>query len=573
MIVKALCDYYDRCKDMPQKGTELKEIGYLIVIDEEGKFKHLESCMLDKKHASKFLVLQTNQRSGLKFVSNYLWDNCEYILGYSEKKPSKAILCKESFISMINSLLEKLPYNKNLMSISSFYKRYEDIIGAISDDPLWKEMLSSNKNISFRIHGNLDIAAEDKNLIEFVLSQESVGSEFICLVSGEKNKIARIHSKVSIQGNSFASLISFKDGKGYDSYGKIQGFNASISEHIEFKYTTALNKLLAVDSRNKYQIGNRSFVFWASSDKKVCNEIEIGLWNLLYSEEYDNPNEKIDQVKKVFNTINNGNFDTSLEDKFYILALAPNKSRIAVVYWAEIVLEKFAKTICSHFEDMEIVDNERRFKKPYVGLKSIISAVSESTPNLPDAIVKSIFQGLPYPYTLLASCIRRIRAEQQVPHTPKDWMKWQDMFVGRIAIIKAYLNRLNNNEQKIKVMLDYENNNQGYLCGRLFAVLDRKQEKARKQRTIRERYMNSASATPSMIFPTILKLSRHHEKELRDEKERVWFEKLEQDIVKRISSNGFPACLDLQDQGRFFVGYYHQRQEFFEKKSDNNENE
>ena len=174
---------------------------------------------------------------------------------------------------------------------------------------------------------------------------------------------------------------------------------------------------------------------------------------------------------------------------------------------------------------------------------------------------------------MFASCIRRIRAEQQVPHSLKDWMKWQDMLVGRIAIIKAYLNRLNNNEQKINVMLDNENNNQGYLCGRLFAVLDRKQEKARKQRTIRERYMNSASATPSMIFPTILNLSRHHEKELRDEKERVWFEKLEQDIVKRISSNGFPAHLDLQDQGRFFVGYYHQRQDFFEKKSDKNENE
>jgi CRISPR-associated protein Csd1 len=76
-----------------------------------------------------------------------------------------------------------------------------------------------------------------------------------------------------------------------------------------------------------------------------------------------------------------------------------------------------------------------------------------------------------------------------------------------------------------------------------------------------------------MIFPTILNLSRHHEKELRDEKERVWFEKLEQDIVKRISANGFPAHLDLQDQGRFFVGYYHQRQDFFEKKSDKNENE
>ena len=167
---------------------------------------------------------------------------------------------------------------------------------------------------------------------------------------------------------------------------------------------------------------------------------------------------------------------------------------------------------------------------------------------------------MPYPQPLFSACIRRIRAEQNITKT-------------RVAIIKAYLNKLNNNEQKIGIMLDKENKNQGYLCGRLFAVLDRKQEKARNQRSIRERYMNSASSTPSIVFPTILNLSRHHEKELKDDKERIWFEKLEQDIMKRISANGFPTHLDLQDQGRFFVGYYHQRQDFFEKKTANNENE
>ena len=204
---------------------------------------------------------------------------------------------------------------------------------------------------------------------------------------------------------------------------------------------------------------------------------------------------------------------------------------------------------------MEIVDT-RKDKKPYVGLHSILGNVtlggksSDATPNLPDAVVKSIFQGLPCPASLFQACIRRIRAEQSVN-------------IGRAAIIKAYLNRLNNNNnKKLDIMLDKENQNQGYLCGRLFAVLDKIQEDANNIHSIRERYMNSASATPAMVFATILNLSTHHQEKLNEGKQ-VFYEKLKQEIISKLDANGFPAHLDLQDQGRFFVGYYHQRQAFF----------
>ena len=119
-------------------------------------------------------------------------------------------------------------------------------------------------------------------------------------------------------------------------------------------------------------------------------------------------------------------------------------------------------------------------------------------------------------------------------------------------------------------MLDSNNTNQGYLCGRLFAVLDKIQEEANSISTIRERYMNAASATPSAVFATILNLSNHHMEKL-SEGRKIYFEKLKQEILEKLSADGFPVYLDLQDQGRFFVGYYHQRQNFFIKKEDNNE--
>jgi CRISPR-associated protein Csd1 len=207
-----------------------------------------------------------------------------------------------------------------------------------------------------------------------------------------------------------------------------------------------------------------------------------------------------------------------------------------------------------------------------MSLRSILSCVtlsgkaSEATPNLPDAVVKSVFQGLAYPQTLFSSCIRRIRAESG------DKEK-NAVYITRAAIIKAYLNRLNNNEKKIDIMLDKENTNQGYLCGRLFAVLDKIQEEANNQHSIRERYLNSASSTPAAVFSTILNLSNHHMENLKNEGRKIYFEKLKQEIISKIEADGFKAQLDLQDQGRFFIGYYHQRQDFFSKNESVENNE
>lgn len=117
-------------------------------------------------------------------------------------------------------------------------------------------------------------------------------------------------------------------------------------------------------------------------------------------------------------------------------------------------------------------------------------------------------------------------------------------------------------------MLDKENQNQGYLCGRLFAVMDKIQsEVSNNHSTIRERYLNAASSTPATVFPTILNLSAIHSEKL-EQGRRIYFERQKQEIVSKLDANGFPSHLSLEDQGRFFIGYYHQMQDFFTKKDD-----
>ena len=564
MILKALYDYYHRCEGLVTKGLEHKEIGYLIVINLDGTFIRLESRMLDKKTAASFVVLQTVKRSGTKFIPNYLWDNYEYVIGGKNGNKKK----NDAFINTIEAIKAIVPQNKNIIAISNFYKKYRTIEDFIKTDPLADELTKSKKNISFLLIGEKKISAEDKEIQDTILSQ-NVTTDFhqTCLVTGKDDSIARLHTTIILTKDT-GPLVSFQTSSGYDSYGKQRGYNAPISEEAEFAYTTALNTMLGKDSHNKFRVGNRTFLFWASSKDEAAEQAEESLFDLLgfSDEQTDDPNAKIEQVRKVFSAIYSGSLKTNLDDRFYILGLAPNSARIAVVYWSETSLKDFAGMILKHFEDMEVVDG-RKEKKPYMGIKDMLSAVtlngkqSEATPNLPEAVIKSIFQGLPYPYTLFTACIRRLRAESG----DKSCVR-----ISRIAIIKAYLNRINDNNQKIEVMLDKSNTNQGYLCGRLFAVLDRIQEDANGINSIRERYMNAASSTPASVFATILNLSSHHSENLSNEKKKIFYEKTKQEIIDKISANGFPVHLDLQDQGRFFVGYYHQRQDFFTKKEESN---
>lgn len=578
MILKALYDYYHRSDDLPIPGMEEKEIGFLLVITKEGKFIRLEDCRIDNSHAKIYLVKKHVSRTSA-VAPNHLYDNAAYVLGYcdvtkikkevdKEKEELKTVNCLEAFKEKVRSAAAACPESAALQAVLLFYEHSrEQLLEWLEKDPLWedvkKNLSKKYSTFSFRLEGEKKIIAEQKALLQLNSEEDVEGDQALCLITGKRGTLVDTTSLTMIPGSqATAKLVAFQVNAGYDSYGKTKCGNAPITEEAEFAYTTALNALLKSGSRNKFMLGNRTFVFWASSQTEASKQAEESLFDLLgFSEEAkDDPDANVLKVRKVFESIYSGTLKVDMDDRFYILGLAPNVARIAVVYWSETSLKEFAEKILAHFEDMEIGDT-RKNTKPYQGIREMISNVtlggklSDATPNLPESVVQSVFQGLPYPFTLYSSCIRRIRAEQKLTIT-------------RVAIIKAYLNRLNNpNSIKINTMLDKKNTNQGYLCGRLFAVLDKIQEEANSQNSIRDRYQNAASTTPSAVFATILNLSNHHLEKL-SEGRKIFFEKLKQEIFSQLSAHGFPAHLDLQDQGRFFVGYYHQRQDFFTSKKE-----
>lgn len=561
MILKALYDYYHRSgDDVAPLGLEYKQIGFIIVLDRNGRFLRFEDRRIDKKSAQTFLVKKGVGRSSAP-VANYLYDNSQYVFGFSDKGDQEKIhKYFDTFKAKIEEIYEKHPNNEALEAVHAFYQQDSiAMIETMQQDPLWNDIVKNlNRKysvFSFLIEGDLEIVASKMDIINLD-EEKSDGMGNVCLVTGQRAKTVEVTSATMIPGSqATAKLVSFQVNSGYDSYGKTKGDNAPISEEAEFAYTTALNHLLRPDSRNKFLVGTRTFLFWASSDSEASRQSEDSLFALLGRAEpdSDDPNRRIEEVRRIFMAIYNGDLPSEKDDKFFILGLAPNSARIAVTYWNETPLREFAGKISRHFEDMEIVDL-RKEKKPYVGLYSILGSVtlggksSDAIPNLPEAVVKSIFQGLPYPMSLFQACIRRIRAEQSVN-------------IVRAAIIKAYLNRLNDyyNNKKIDIMLDKENLNQGYLCGRLFAVLENLQYAANGQDTIRSSYMNAASSTPAAVFPTILKLSNSHYGKLAKDKKGLanFYDNQKKEIMALIQD--FPSTLALNDQGRFFLGYYHQK--------------
>lgn len=560
MILKALYDYYQRSgEEVAPLGLEYKQIGFIIVLDKDGHFLRFEDRRLDKKSAQQFLVMKSVGRSSAP-VANYLYDNSQYVFGYSDKGDLDSMRKYfDTFKSKVAEIYGMYSENKAIQAVYAFYQQEPSaMVEAMQQDALWDDIAKNlNKKystFSFLIDGDTEIVASKRDLMSLATPEDTVEGK-LCLVTGKHSKTVEVTTATMIPGSqATAKLVAFQVNSGYDSYGKTKGNNAPISEDAEFAYTTALNHMLRPDSHNKFMVGNRTFLFWASSASQAAKESEDSLFVLLGRPETDDddPNRRIELVRSTFMAIYNGKLSADKDDTFYILGLAPNSARIAVVYWNEMPLRDFAGVISRHFEDMEMVDI-RKEKKPYVGLHSILGGVtlggksSDAIPNMPDSVVKSIFQGLPYPISLFQACIRRVRAEQSIN-------------VVRAAIMKAYLNRSNdNNHKNIKRMLDKENNNQGYLCGRLFAVLENLQYAANKQDSIRSSYMNAASSTPAAVFSTILKLSNSHYGKLSKENKglAVFFDNQKKEIMAMIQD--FPTTLDLGDQGRFFLGYYHQK--------------
>ncbi len=308
-------------------------------------------------------------------------------------------------------------------------------------------------------------------------------------------------------------------------------------------------------------MGDASTVFWSAQE----DGFEAQVCDFFCEPPKDDPDRLVESVKSLYRSAETGAFVTDGDaTRFYVLGLSPNVARLAVRFWHSGTVAEMADRFRRHFDDLQIAhgpkDKDHLSLWRYLVSTAALGKSENITPNLAGDTMRAILEGRPYPRTLLQAAVLRIRAEHEISYS-------------RAALIKATLNRsirFNNptHERELAVSLDTTHANIGYRLGRLFAVLEKIQERANPgiNATIRDRFYGAASSTPVTVFGNLMRLKNHHLSKLENVGERINCEKLIGEIMSGIAD--FPPHLALDDQGRFAIGYYHQRQDFFTKKSD-----
>lgn len=610
MILQALYDYYDRLNDWQEGylapiGFEDREIGYVIVIDRNGRFLEIEDNNNQGGGAQEFRVVQYIERtSNASEVAYVFWDTPEYVINLSGKAIADETQAKtKTFASKVDSFCELYPNNQEFKAVSLFYIKKEYMNPKLTESKEFKRIVSSEsivRYMSFKLEGQDNIVAAHDDLYDYVRRQyekkqyddTESKNRGTCFVTGKPNMpLANNSSVVKIFDSAATSkLLSYNFGSA-NSYGRKDIGNFPISIEADSKIYNAFRYLLRRGSENKQLyvtlahangkrrknntlIVNRTMLCWASSNSIDSQQIEELAWDAI--DNRDNPDLKTEQVNNLFNIILSGQNPNVSDDKFYLLGLAPNAARIAVVYWRECTLKEFAEKLKQHFFDTEVADyrhNDRRgsfYQGMYSFLGSVVKdgRISELPPRLVEALLKSIIQDTPYPESLYQACLSRIIAERKVT-------------ISRAALLKGYLNRkymrLNNNYQIITPMLNKEETNQGYLCGRLFAVYEYAQERSLKDEggksTLRDRFFSSALTRPQTTFIELSKILNYYYSKIMNQSLVKRLKKTEYEIIEKFDSNGFPLTLNKDDQGRFVIGYYHQRGDFEYKPQNESDSE
>lgn len=569
MILQALHELYERkradpdpARRLPVFGFEEKQIPFVIEIDAGGdlvQIKDTRETLGKRKVGSSFLVPQgVKKTSGV--AANLLWDTAEYVLGVDARgKPARVAEQHAAFVARLAELPEEARRDPGARAVCAFLANIP--LDALQRQAAWEEIRRDNPLVSFQLQGDLELVCQRAAVTRHVVpvSDDPIG---ICLITGQATPIERLHTAIKgVWGaqTSGANIVSF-NLDAFTSFGLEQGANAPVGKFAAFAYTTALNHLLARDSPHRLQIGDASTVIWAQRP----DELEDAL-PLLFGETKDDPGAGVEAAKKLYGAVHSGRLaGADGENCFYVLGLAPNAARLAVRFWYSGPLRELAPRVVQHFEDIRI---DRPPNAPdHLSLFRLLvhCAVQRKADNIPPLlagdIVRAVFAGerTSYPNELLNAAVNRCRAEREVPYP-------------RAAAIKAWLNRniryTRSTEKEFTPMLDPDHPSVAYRLGRLFAALEKIQEEAQPgiNATIRERYYGAASSTPVAVFTTLLRLKNHHLAKLTPGR-KTRFEKLLGEVLAGVGD--FPAHLNLPDQGRFALGYYHQRQAFFNKPSD-----
>jgi CRISPR-associated protein Csd1 len=598
-ILAELAALYDRMPDLPRPGFSREAIGGEVVLAPDGSVVEMNALAApdDKgKLRPRRMDVPAAVKRASGILPNLFWDKSAYVLGVVAKTDAngKPVLddlgkpvsgqggrtAKEhaAFVATHLELLADADAS-GLVALRAFLEHWTWEAFATSRYPA--ELLDAN--LVFRMHEESRFIHQLPEVAALLGGPAEDGD--ICLVTGRAAPVARLHPSIKgVMGaqSSGASLVSFNE-LAYESHGKKQGENAPVSEAATFAYGTALNALLARGSGQTLRIGDATVVFWVEAETPQQTFAATALFGAALDPTPEDANTARSKLARELSAIAQGRWRDAPEydpkTKVFVLGLAPNAARLSVRFWHPGRLQDLAARIAAFWDELRIEPS------PWIGrdgterppaawrLLYELAALGEAKnipPLLGGALMRSVLTGADYPRTLLSGVIGRLRAEG----TPSDRMSDG----RRAAIIRAVLVRNDRTPGKPKewlMALDETSEDPAYVLGRLFGAFTYAERSyADRGATIRDKYMGGAAATPARIFPVLMKGYEHNRAGLAKAGGQkvgagIKAEKAVASILAKLPGGGdLPASLPLEDQGRFFVGFYHQLSAFYEKAED-----
>ena len=502
-------------------------------------------------------------------TANFLCDNSSYILGADKKgKPKRSLECFQACKTLHETLLVSVE-EPAARALLSFFDHWQP--EKLTEHPAFAhqdmEDLLANANLIFRYRGRYlhEIPAIRQAWQDYYNNSQD-SQQFPCLVTGKLAPVAQLHpSIIGIYGaqSSGASLVSF-NAPAFCSYDREQGLNAPTSQYAAFAYGAALNYLIATQNT---RVGDVTLLFWAESGEEAYAD---ALKRFGFGGGDEDDQYKEEDLKGLMESLAEGadvEWDGTRIDPnmtFYILGISPNAARLSVRFFLRNSFGQFIRSVKAHYDRLEIVrpsfdpfDNIPVWRM----LKETVNPNSREKKPAADMAgdtLRAILTNTPYPATLLNGVTLRIRADREMNRT-------------RAAILKAYYLKNRNPfvpEEVLTVSLNQDSNHEAYVLGRLFSVLEAIQSDANPgiNATIRDKYFSSASATPGVVFPTLVNLAQKHLRKL-DEGKKIFYDKQLTELMSKLSET-YPNRMNLPQQGAFQLGYYHQTQYRFTKKED-----
>ena len=581
MILQALTQYYEdllRLGKINRPGWSKQKVSYSLLLSEEGELLQLLHLQQEVQRGNKTVLgpqemwvpSPVKRSSGIR--PNFLCDTSSYLLGVDGKgKADRSIDCFAASKALHLHLLREVD-SPIARAIVRFFEHWDPSQAAshpvLQED--WEELLKGG-NLTFSLDKQfaaLDPAIADAWTQHYEDSSDDA-EPIRCLVTGQTGTLARLHPSIKgVAGaqSSGASLVSF-NAPAFCSFEHEQGANAPVSDYAAFAYTTALNTLLA-DRNRVSRVGDTTILCWAAGGESAYQDCFLmSIFNDSYTE---------NDILNTLHHLSKGESiqwdDTRLspDTRFYVLGLAPNAARLSVRFFWQNSFGALARNLERHYQRLEIIrpsfDKFPTLPIWRLVLETVRKAppggrAPEPHPRLAGDLLLAVLNDTLYPATLLNGVELRIRAERSVSR-------------GQAAILKAYYTKYLEQfqpdspmKEALTVQLNEQTNYLPYLLGRLFAVLEGLQQRATPgiNTTIKDRYFNSASATPAIVFPQLINLAQKHLNKL-DGGLAVYYDKQITELSSRITQT-LPTRMSLAEQSAFQLGYYHETQRRYTAKA------